>query len=492
MKLKIQKPLANSAIGLLGLSLSVAVPAQAENAQSVTQYGITWRFDKPTLVGQFVTGDYWVVGPVNIVSVEPSPTPSQEDTTSEAKSIYGATAMQTDNRLRNGSMIIAKPNANQGYDSRLKNYNPELSVKFPLALQPKQTLVSTISNSTLPVQVMHNALMWNSEKNSTLALKSAAVLTCLPEAPPADAFRPAYVGTQKKKYRAGNIQWERLPRLKPAGTVPNWEQFERYLERPWLDHMPSWLLQHLGPNENQVNYGREFSRITGIASLMLALDVPNERKQKLLYGLIQLGIDLEGLAAEGRAWNADGGHWNGRKWPILFTGLMLNEPKFQQTADATSFSEDQQTYYGIGAAGQKALYQIVLHTFPRQPHEEKRADAWDDSDKRAEAYRSVVSGAWPATALTIQLMKAKAIWNHDAFFDYNDRWMAVEDIYATNRGNIPRPKSEGRSFDPFVDAMWAAYRASVPKQTGARDNKKWEWNQGGNIRNGAMVPINTN
>ena len=77
-----------------------------QQAKSVAQYGITWTFDKPHAVGQFVTGDWWVIGPATVVSVTPSAGPAPEETTSrEVKSIYGATAMVDDRRMRNGSMI---------------------------------------------------------------------------------------------------------------------------------------------------------------------------------------------------------------------------------------------------------------------------------------------------------------------------------------------------------------------------------------------------
>jgi hypothetical protein len=75
-------------------------------------------------------------------------------------------------------------------------------------------------------------------------------------------------------------------------------------------------------------------------------------------------------------------------------------------------------------------------------------------------------------------MKAKALWNHDAFFDYYDRWMAVTDDYAVQRGANARPKQEGKSLDPFVDAMWAAYRGKVPAQDGGVTNEKWIWENG--------------
>jgi hypothetical protein len=471
---------------VLALALTASLAAAAEMRSEISQYGITWKFDKEYPTGQFVTGDWWVVGPVQVVGVEPAPGPAKTEAHADVKSIYGAQAMVDDARMRNGSMIVLKPGGAQGYDSRLKNFDPKLSITFPLALETNRSLISTISNETLPVPVMHEAMMWSAEKKAALALRAAAILTCLDKEPPADAFRPPYAGKDKPIFEAKNIRWDRLPSLAPVGKVPAWEQFERYFQRPWLDHQESWLLQHTGPNENQVNYGREFSRLTSIASLMLMLDVPRERREKLMIGLVQLGIDLHGLASTGRRWSADGGHWNGRKWPILFAGLMLDDSRLKSLPDSVLFSEDQQMYYGNGAAGQAALYQITFHTGPKQPHEEKTPDQWDAADKKAEGYRIVVSGGLPGTALAAQLMGAKALWNHDAFFDYYDRWMSAEDPYAPQRGSHPRPKQEGKSLDPFVDAMWAAYRGKVPDQKGGASNEKWVWNTDG--RTGTFVP----
>lgn len=465
--------------------LGMVAPAPAKEMQEITQHGITWTFDQPRQTGRFVTGDYWVIGPVEITAVSPTPGPQPADETSAtAQSRYGAVAMRADPQMRNGSMIVLKPGPSQGYDSRLKNYRPELSIAFPYALQPGQSLISTISNKTFPVPVLHEALMWSSEKKQPLALRSAAVLTCLAEAPPDDAFRPPYAGSKKPIYELKDLRWDLLPTLAPPAKVPSWEQFERYLERPWLDHIDNWMLQYTGPNENQVNYGREFSRITSIASLMLMLDVPPERKEKLMIGLVQLGLDLHGLAQAGRQWTADGGHWNGRKWPMLFAGLMLDKKELQ-TLPTTLFSEDQQTYFGHGWAGQTALFQMAFHTGPHEPYEEKSPATWNAEDKRSESYRITVSGGLPGTALAAQLMNAKALWNHDAFFDYYDRWMNPHDPSAEKRGNVPRPSQEGRALDPFVNAMWANSRQNLPAQPGGAANLKWTWSDN---KKGQFVP----
>lgn len=455
-----------------------AVSLRGETARTITQYGITWTFDKPYPAGQFVTGDYWVVGPAKIVNISPAPGQALPDTfTDEVKSRYGAVAMRDNNEMRNGSMIVLKPDRNQGYDSRLRNYDPGLSIQFPCTLLPDQSLISTVSNEAFPVPVLLTELMWASEKQAPLVLRSAAILTCLDHAPPPDAFRPPYAGKAKPLFTTGNLHWDKLPTLNVPAQTPPFEQFEKYLERPWLDHVDNWMFQFLGPSENQPNYGREFSRVTSIASLMLMLDVPKERKERLLCRLVQLGIDLYGLAQSGRSWNADGGFWSGRKWPILFAGLMLDEPEFLSVAKVSSFSEDQQTYYGNGWFGQTTLFQMVAHTGPQPPYEELRPEKWDAGNRKSESYRIVISPSWPGTALAVQMMKARQLWNHDAFFDYCDRWMALEDHSAAKRSASPRPKQEGKSLDPFVDAMWANYRRNVPAQPKGETVRKWVWNE---------------
>jgi hypothetical protein len=49
----------------------------------------------------------------------------------------------------------------------------------------------------------------------------------------------------------------------------------------------SWSQQQLVPNDNGPNYGGEHARIVSIASLMVSLDEPREKKEKLTIGLIQ-------------------------------------------------------------------------------------------------------------------------------------------------------------------------------------------------------------
>jgi hypothetical protein len=66
------------------------------------------------------------------------------------------------------------------------------------------------------------------------------------------------------------------------------------------------------------------------------------------------------------------------------------------------------------------------------------------------------------------MLHAEKDWNHDAFFDYVDRWMTEDD---TGPGRIimqswpeigfndhDKWNREGYTWEPFVKTMWERYR----------------------------------
>lgn len=463
------------------LFLAVALRAagnmqDTELRQEISQYGITWTFDKPVRCGRFITGDWWVIGPVKIIRITPEPGPVKTDNAKPELNRWGDTSMKQDTLMRNGSMIVYKAGYTQGYDSRNASYRSRDNIKIPFVLEPALTLISTISNPVVPVDNFCRNIMWDSEKQVRVTLKTAAVLTCLSKVPPSDAFRPPFAGTVKPIFRAKSVRWDILPALNPVGEVPSWEEFEGYFSRCWPDHLMSWEQQELVPNENMPNYGREHARIVSIASVMAMLDVPREKKEKLVLGMIQHGIDLYGTAMVGGFWNEGGGHSSGRKWPIIFASLMLGNEDLLKLPASAIFQEDAQTYYGKGWFGQTVLWQMIFHHGRRDTYEEKHPSAWQQWDKTSESYRQCcTSSAWVGTALAARYLKAVRIWGHDAFFDYVDRWMQEDDPYKEARGSIPRPRSETTTFDPFVTEMWKKYRPLAPGQEMSGNNYKFVW-----------------
>ena len=360
----------------------------------------------------------------------------------------------------------------QGYDSRALNFDPTLSVVYPYRVPVNQSLISTISsenyqNGVLATPTIVGTLLpdaMNKNPTEQLALDSAAILTCLDKVPPADAFRPAYAGTDKTIYETKDIQWDLLPKLKPVDATPDWNKMARIYQRPWLDHIGDWVIQYSAPGQNQPGYGGIVTRMNANATLMLLLDVPKEQKEKLMIGFLQYGIDLHGLAECGRQWFSDGGHWMGRKWPVLFTSIMLNQPEIRSfppvdltrpvlyekiqlepgsagPTPTTLFSEDMDTYYGKGADGRTILWQVVFHTHARIPYQERPYSTWNEGDKFINNYEWT-GGNWPAFALAALYLHQKATWDHDAFFDYCDWFMqpGQQKIYSKDGHTGPARK----------------------------------------------------
>jgi hypothetical protein len=90
--------------------LACAWPAQAEQAASVSQFGVTWTFDKPYECGRFATGDWWVVGPVRIVAIDPACVTVDANVDGMYARKYDPNLIGTTFRwIKNGSMVNPTP-----------------------------------------------------------------------------------------------------------------------------------------------------------------------------------------------------------------------------------------------------------------------------------------------------------------------------------------------------------------------------------------------
>ena len=94
-------------VSIMAVAPCLVAHAESDTATEVSQYGITWTFDGQRKVGRFVTGDWWVVGPVRISQVAPAPGPAPAgDRTAVKKNQFGDAAHRDDNSMRNGSMVM--------------------------------------------------------------------------------------------------------------------------------------------------------------------------------------------------------------------------------------------------------------------------------------------------------------------------------------------------------------------------------------------------
>ena len=428
----------------------------------ILQFGITWMFDRDYTVGRFANGDYWVVGPVTITGIQPA-------------------SVETNGRMINGSMVNPSPRLDrkQGYDSamyeryaRADDFDPSLNVarpngrdlseSNPLVLQPNCSLVSTVSTA---------------QANGSAQLKTAAVLTILDSSAPEGSFRPSYSGTDKTiRFNTSQLDYTLLASLKPVPGSPGLSTIERYFERPWLDHIPGWLGRSHHPVDNMPNYDSEVSTQLGVGALMLHLNFENQRKETLLIRYAQVGIDLYGVIQDGG--NGNWEHDTGRKFPVLFAGLVLNDPDmksigeksgdYAHTApygpdnpppDLIRFEEDEVTFYVTQVDVDMThgpQWNPDRRDAMRLPYEKEDIGLPEWGKVRLydrtiinkywkTTYRQVIGQAYGGIVLAVHIMGVKDLWNHDALFDYKDRYKKVE--------------LDWRETSRFVESMWDAYRA---------------------------------
>ena len=421
--------------------------ASGDRVTHITQHSITWTFDRPVEGGRFANGDWWVVGPVTIVSINP---PSRE----------------VNGRTMHGSVINPSPRQgwSQGYDSQMyfKEYQTSrtydaalnetlnLSSSNPLVLLPNQSLVSTISTPA---------------PNQRPQLDTAAVLTCLRDPAPYESLRPPYCGLDKTvKFNKRQLDYTKLARLEPVGSPPALRDIERRFERPWIDHAPGWINLFMHPRRNMAEYGREFTRDVSIASLMLHLDFTDAQKETLLVRLVQLGIDSYGVFQEGgqHNWIRDGSYSMGRKWPILFAGIMLDDPEMKSFGHTPAFHqcEDSMTFFVEETSpnvfnGGHGGYTARHFGMPEFGVNHYFAPAQDNVDWFADPNRFCCTAlSWWGEILGARIMEAEALWNHDATFLYLDRYHQENELLLAE-GRI-RP--EQITSDPWIYEMYKAYR----------------------------------
>ena len=416
-------------------------------ADRLERHGITWQFDTDYVVGAFCNGDPWVVGPVKVVAITPA-------------------CREVDGRVQNGAMVDPDPSTlREGYDTFAlgeddgSRYDAErnvargLSAQAPLVLQPVSSLVSVVS---MP------------QAKNPPTLKTAAVLTCVDAPPAPDAFRPPYVkGDKPMVHRATDLDFSVLRKLAPVGDAPLIEAVARDFERLWLDHFPEWVVRYAHPGDNMPNYGRDIGAKVGTAALLLNLDLPDAQKRDLLIRLVQFGIDTYGALQSGCRWKGVGGHGHGRKLPILIAGAVLHDERLSNVGrdyvtrcvldggKGAWFAEDGQTFfvretsdgvYNWGHGGYtKEHADLPEWGFSHADHPENDDPRWDQNPYRL----CCTANAWVGQALAARVMGLREAWNHEAWFDYVDRYQQATHEEAWHR-----------AWESWQVTMWDAYRAN--------------------------------
>ncbi len=436
----------------------------SNSCKTISQYGVTWTFDKNYDCGQFYNGDWWVKGPVVITEVNPKP-----DYQKGRNGSYINPDPDPDNTVT--SNPNSKSNSKQPYDSRpnseshpgsnaTASYSADYGAfkSLPQTVSAQSSIVSSISGPEIGTNndakcglpgdkglgLKSTEIAYNF--CDTASIKTAAVLTVLSSVPADNGktlFRPPYAGTRKPMYSVNSINFNLIPSVAmPAGANYSIDEYIRSTGRVHLDHTWDHPTRNLHPYDNMPAYGSAVARLYGDALLIAATSGSEEKRRKLASNLIQIGIDNHELVRNGQKWPANGGHSSGRKIVILFAGMMLGNSEILATGqipiNTNTFSEDCQVYGSESSPSYGLRYC-------------SRGDT-------SSSYRTVNANAWRGQVLAAENYidssgkSLRDYWNHPAVFAWVHKWY-------NNKGNdLVNHRSA------IADAYWAQYQQGFPKK----------------------------
>lgn len=376
----------------------------------ITQYGITWYFDKAYEFGKFANGDYWVLGPITLTKITP----------------------EFDGRHHGWEINPVYPNP-QGFDVRINylisTFDAKLVPSLPLQISGFKSIVKAVSEDT-------------TVKAPRPVLKIAAVLTVVPGIPPDSGltvFRPPYVSTDKPYYSTKNIKKELLPHFPRVGSMPTLDSMYNCFVMVQLDHKDGANGLDLRPSVNIKGggYAPTMAMFSNDAILRLMMNDPIGQKMGLLIVMLQKGIDMYHFVLGGQIWPDGGGHQPGHLLPLAFTAEMMGNDSMKKTvAKATFFHETRLSYLGVNGSG---LYGVKDPYWTEQKYWQTLATQSGSNSERdpygyidggyqpaaQEIYLfCCVAQPWKGSALAFHLFPdLKKVWTNPAFFSFVDRWV---------------------------------------------------------------------
>jgi hypothetical protein len=467
------------------------------NLTQVTQNAITWTFDTSYKCGQYANGDYWVVDPGSGVTI----------TSTSHVTVTGVAAGENhDINPRFGA---------QSYDSRVPLYTS--AVTMPKTLYAGDCIV-TVTNYTTPYD----------PGSGTTNLYSGAVLNVVDTVQSSDKFRPPYcrptrVSTSASDpliYSFNSItsgMWSLLPGKSQSGVpnVPSVSSLVTMMQNIWLDHLGTSAGGQIHPYTSLKAYGAYHSSDISTIATALSLAYSSADLKTISKYLVQIGIDYYGCVLDGGVWYATGGNNDGRMFPLVFAGVMLNDSSMKtfdrwdpSNSKQPRFSDDGHYYYydvstlplyqgppptyysygtpgagrvavrGVkgwldianGGSGDLALWRVSNNgdVVDCIAHEHLDISGWDPvyedtSQAKFEAYRMIVSPSYIGQCLFMNLFRSSAMistWGNNSFFDYCLRWMSQDNSIEQTEYLAKYSQTIGAqqtSNSTFVDYVWSQY-----------------------------------
>lgn len=423
----------------------VLPPGGTTTASSVSQHGLTVTFDTGYEVGQFVTGDWFVVGSPVVTELSPAW-----------------------DGLRHGASV--NPPVDRGGYHTAVGYDPALNVAadLPRQLGPGESLVHTHGWLQSDPGVPDDVPFIANPGALRPCLRDSMVLTVLDEAPPAGTFRPPYVQGPKWLYSQSQLNLGLLADLAPVGSTPPWATIEASIARSWApDHGYGWNnSRYWHPYNHMPDYAPDLTAQMYRAVLMLQTAADEATKLLTALKVVQYGIDtlaitrladevnfqISGVAPDSGSWWADmGGHGLGRSLPALVAKKLLGDPPELQAIwdlGPLFWGDEGQIWESDGDPSHDPWRSVGEATWG------ERAQTRPTTRPGVEAYRTCcTTRSTMGGVLAAHAMGVMDEWDRPgaALSDYVDWYVDVDQAAG----------GPFRAYYAFFAEMWDTHRASL-------------------------------
>lgn len=451
----------------------------------ITRHEISWTITGTPTSGTFANGDPWVVGPVTITAISPL-------------SVVGLNGVS--GRISHGSMInpsYAGPQGFEGgytlstgaiaFNSALNVGRPggnALSAGNPLVVPAGSSLVSSRSRTSNTVRPY---------------MQDMAVLTVLASAPPANAFRPSYIGTDKTiRWTTDDLDFTTLPSHTEPINAPNINDVAAMFERLHFilgSETTGNGWRKITPIYNHASYAAAYGRQMGLGLLSTLVNnplFPGTARWNLIVRLVQIGIDEFAGMEAGRVWFDLGGLNTGHKGSMIAAAVFLNDPDIKARCNEAVYphsaeyrhtwrvtqedvgrqvNEPTGSYIQADADFVNPDGTVGLYEWGEQHTKQRIKDSryWTytelDASSGGVLYRRSHIDTFLSHTLFARRVGARNIWNNPVVFGYADRVWEVEGGDPTQiMGNMittpgnPFSDSNATKIQAFTHACYSAWR----------------------------------
>jgi len=240
------------------------------------------------------------------------------------------------------------------------------------------------------------------------------------------------------------------------------------------------------PVDNMPNYGADICQRSGEAGLRLLFhDIANTTAgQMAVIMYLQNGIDLYGTVTGGVLYKANGGHDSGRKLPLSFAAVLLNDTDMQTAvskAPYNTFQEDGSIFRGkdgrplFGEPCDEHSYWLAIYAQPSGDKACRDPYGYIDGGPTpgGEYQFCCNSMPWKAAAAVLSVFpQVQTVWNYPPYLEYLKRWVtagtiSLPDPCAPYDGNA---SNYGKTWGPAGDGDCVKGKSRFPEANGTSKN----------------------